>query len=78
MIVSGAHETIQRGVSRHDASCADPDHRDGSACRVDSTEHDKPDEALLERHLREFRDTLGQTGPAQDPQVTLYEVVAEA
>jgi len=28
--------------------------------------------------LREFRDTLGQTGPAQDPQVTLYEVVAEA
>jgi hypothetical protein len=40
--------------------------------------NDKPDEALLERLLREFRDTLGQSGPAQDPEVTLYEVVAEA
>jgi len=39
---------------------------------------DKPDEALLARLLRDFRDTLGQTGPAQDPQVTLYEIVAEA
>ena len=38
---------------------------------------DKPDEAMLERILREFRDTLGQTGPAQDPDVTLYEVAAE-
>ena len=39
---------------------------------------DKPDEALLARLLREFRDTLGQSGPAQDPEMTLYEVVAEA
>ena len=34
--------------------------------------------ALLARLLREFRDTLGQSGPAQDPEMTLYEVVAEA
>ena len=38
---------------------------------------EKPDNAQLERILREFRDTLGATGPAQDPEVTLYEVAAE-
>ena len=37
----------------------------------------KPDDARLDQHLREFRDTLGQTGPAQDPEVTLYEIAAE-
>ena len=38
---------------------------------------EKPDDARLERILREFRDTLGPAGPAQAPEVTLYEVVAE-
>ena len=38
---------------------------------------DKPDDALLARIMGEFRDTLGQSGLAQAPEVTLYEVVAE-
>ena len=38
---------------------------------------EKPDEAMLERILREFRDTLGPAGPTQAPEVTLYEIVAE-
>jgi len=38
---------------------------------------DKPDDAMLERLMREFRDPLGQTRPAQAPEITLYEVVVE-
>ena len=38
---------------------------------------DKPDDATLERLMREFRDTLGQTRPAQAPEITGYEVVVE-
>ena len=39
---------------------------------------DKPDDAVLERLMREFRDTLGQSGPTQPPEVTVYEIVSEA
>jgi hypothetical protein len=39
---------------------------------------DKPDDAVFERLLREFRDTLGPSNPAQPPQATVYEIVAEA
>jgi hypothetical protein len=39
---------------------------------------EQPDEALFERLMSEFRETLGQTGPAQPPQATVYEIVAEA
>ena len=39
---------------------------------------DKPDDAVFERLLREFRDTLGPSNPAQPPQATIYEIVAEA
>ena len=38
---------------------------------------DRPDDALFEQLQREFRDTLGQIGPAQPPQSTLYEIAAE-
>ena len=38
---------------------------------------DRPDDVLFERLSREFRDTLGQTGPAQAPEATLYEIAAE-
>jgi hypothetical protein len=38
---------------------------------------DKPDDAMLERLMREFRETLGPTGSSLAPEVTLYEVVAE-
>jgi hypothetical protein len=37
---------------------------------------DKPDDALFERLSREFRDTLGQAGPAQPPEATDYEIAA--
>ncbi len=39
---------------------------------------DPPDDALFERLLGEFRATLGEAGPAQPPEATVYEVVAEA
>ena len=38
---------------------------------------DQPDDLLFERLQREFRDTLGQSGPAQPPQSTLYEIAAQ-
>ena len=38
---------------------------------------DRPDDVLLERLLREFRDMVGMSGSGQAPEVTLYEVVAE-
>jgi heme-degrading monooxygenase HmoA len=37
---------------------------------------DKPDDALVERLMSEFRATLGMSG-AQAPEATLYEVVVE-
>ena len=37
---------------------------------------DQPDDALIERLLREFRATLGMSG-GQAPEATLYEVVVE-
>ena len=39
---------------------------------------EKPDDALFERLSGEFRDALGQSGPAQAPEFTVYEIVAEA
>jgi hypothetical protein len=39
---------------------------------------DKPDEAVFEQLLREFRETLGSSNLTQPPQVTVYEIVAEA
>jgi len=38
---------------------------------------EQPDDVLFERLSREFRDTLGQTGLAQPPQSTVYEIAAE-
>jgi hypothetical protein len=38
---------------------------------------DKPDDALFERLSREFRDTLGQAGPAQPPESSVYEIASE-
>lgn len=38
---------------------------------------DRPDDVLLERLLREFRDMVGMSGSGQAPEVTLYEGVAE-
>ena len=38
---------------------------------------DKPDDALMERNLREFRDMLGRSDSGQGPEITSYEVVAE-
>ena len=38
---------------------------------------DRPDDVLLERLLREFRDMVGMSGSDQGPEITLYEVVAE-
>ena len=38
---------------------------------------DRPDDVLFERLSREFRDTLGQAGPVQPPQSTVYEIAAE-
>ena len=38
---------------------------------------EQPDDVLFERLSREFRDTLGQTGPTQPPQSTLYEIAAD-
>jgi Antibiotic biosynthesis monooxygenase len=37
----------------------------------------KPDDALFERLLEEFRDTVGMTISGQAPEVTLYEIAAE-
>ena len=37
----------------------------------------EPDDALFERLSGEFRDTLGQAGPAQPPVFTVYEIAAE-
>lgn len=39
---------------------------------------ERPDDVLFERLLREFRDTLGASNPAQPPEVTVYEIAAEA
>ena len=38
---------------------------------------EKPDDALMEQSLREFREIVGLTGAAQAPEITLYEVVVE-
>jgi hypothetical protein len=38
---------------------------------------DKPDDALFEQLSREFRDTLGQAGPAQPPESSVYEIASE-
>ena len=38
---------------------------------------DKPDDALFERLSREFRDTLGQAGPTQPPESSVYEIASE-
>jgi hypothetical protein len=38
---------------------------------------DMPDDAQLQRLMGEFQATLGDIGPAQPPQVTLYEIAAE-
>jgi Antibiotic biosynthesis monooxygenase len=38
---------------------------------------ERPDDAMLQRLMSEFRDSLGQAGPAQAPEVTLYEIVTE-
>jgi len=37
----------------------------------------KPDDALMEGFLREFRDMVGLGGSAQAPEITGYEVVVE-
>ena len=39
---------------------------------------DKPDDALFERLLAEFRDVLGASGPSQPPESTVYEIAAKA
>lgn len=38
---------------------------------------EQPDDALFERLSAEFRTTLGQSGPAQPPESTVYEIAAE-
>jgi hypothetical protein len=38
---------------------------------------EQPDDALFERLSREFGETLGQAGPAQSRQVTVYEIATE-
>jgi hypothetical protein len=38
----------------------------------------RPDDSLLGQLMREFQDTLGQSGPAQPPEATVYEIVAGA
>jgi hypothetical protein len=37
-----------------------------------------PEDLLFERLSREFRDMLAQTGPAQPPEITVYEIAARA
>jgi hypothetical protein len=39
---------------------------------------ERPDDALFARLSSEFRETLGQIGPAQAPEFTVYEIAAEA
>jgi hypothetical protein len=39
---------------------------------------EKPDAAVLDPLLDEFRATLGASNPAQPPEVTLFEIAAEA
>ena len=39
---------------------------------------ERPDDVLFERLSREFRDLLGQSGPAQQPESSVYEIAAEA
>ena len=39
---------------------------------------DQPDDALFARLLAEFREALGASGPSQPPEVTVYEIAAEA
>ena len=39
---------------------------------------DAPDDALFARLMGEFRATLGESGPAQPPEATVYEIAAEA
>jgi hypothetical protein len=39
---------------------------------------DKPDDALFERLLAEFREVLGASGPSQPPESTVYEIAAKA
>jgi hypothetical protein len=38
---------------------------------------DMPDDALFERLSREFGETLGQAGPAQSRESTVYEIATE-
>jgi hypothetical protein len=37
-----------------------------------------PDDVLFKRLSREFQDTLGQAGPAQGREATVFEIVAGA
>ena len=39
---------------------------------------ERPDDVLFERLSREFRDILGQSGPAEPPESSVYEIAAEA
>ena len=39
---------------------------------------DKPDAAVLNPLLDEFRATLGSANPAQAPEITVYEIAADA
>ena len=39
---------------------------------------ERPDDALFERLSGEFRSTLGEAGPAQPPEITVFEIAAEA
>jgi hypothetical protein len=38
----------------------------------------EPDAAVLNPLLEEFRATLGEIGPSQPPEITLYEIAAKA
>jgi hypothetical protein len=39
---------------------------------------DQPDDAVFTRLLAEFREALGASNPSQPPEVTVYEIAAEA